>query len=124
MNIRELRIGNLVKYKDTSPQIKVIEIEWYFFAEDHYIKNSTPIPISEEWLIKLGFVYIFEFDEYQYLGSTWFKIQHDNLIDGKRDYWFDRENLSSIRIKYVHQLQNLYFALTGEELIKEYHSVK
>ena len=30
---------------------------------------------------------------------------------------FYRSDYTGVNVKYVHQLQNLYFALTGEELI-------
>jgi hypothetical protein len=33
-----------------------------------------------------------------------------------KKYLFDVET-DTLRIKYVHQLQNLYFVLTGEELV-------
>lgn len=83
------------------------------------IKRISPIPLTEEWLIKFGFeknnkdyllnnVLIFD---YTYLGTgdnhhIGFMFKWGNYINEGKD----------IVIQYVHQLQNLYFALTGEEL--------
>jgi hypothetical protein len=77
--------------------------------------DIEPIPLTEEWLLKLGFKRIKK-------GIGW-----DKLSDGKLilvevptnkgnivafNYDADKYNY----LKYVHQLQNLYFALTGVEL--------
>lgn len=69
-----------------------------------------PIPLTEEWLLKFGF---------KIRDGEWWI---DNEIFGVT---FD-ENHEPLHIwdgsftdspcKYVHQLQNLYFALTGTEL--------
>lgn len=72
----------------------------------------NPIPLTEEWLIKFGFewnhgdwiindVRISECEENE--GETVFKIQLSHSIEKQ--------------IEHVHQLQNLYFSLTNEELL-------
>lgn len=72
--------------------------DWYF-----------PIPISEDWLSQLGFVLEFNYYDKGILSySKVYKI-----------FYYDGEMLET-NVQYVHQLQNLYFALTGSELtIKE-----
>ena len=84
-----------------------------------------PIPLTEEWLIKFGFekgylnylVLKEEFYCYCYEKSKGLHIEvfaHD-----EEDEVIDSEYLTPT-INYVHQLQNLYHALTGKELeIKE-----
>ena len=71
-----------------------------------------PIPLTEEWLLKFGFEKNITTD----LHPT-FSYDILNVNDGivyVLNYGFVNH------IKYIHQLQNLYFALTGEELkIKE-----
>jgi hypothetical protein len=81
--------------------------------------DIDPIPLTEEWLLKFGFgrhhtdyandiIYIknvpdnteFEWGVYPNELGSGIQIQNRNLL------------------KYVHQLQNLYFALTGEEIEK------
>src|SRR5690606_18587286 len=73
----------------------------------------TPIPLTEEILLKCGFeidgnfCYIKSFQSI-YLAKPWREANHFLLktIGG--------ECLS--RLQHLHQLQNLYFALCGEEL--------
>ena len=75
-----------------------------------------PIPITPEWLERLGFKSDQFFDDTRpifYLGD--FYIDWDTLQP--QDCGFD---IAKIKIKYIHQLQNLYHALTGQELtVKE-----
>ena len=107
MEKKELRIGNLVSWG-----LGVHEWELYNY-NDHDLDYAKPIPLTEEWLLKFGFdeitpkYYVLNIDEnnsftyyYTFSGGFWH---------------FEFEGIS-IKIKYVHQLQNLYFALTGEEL--------
>lgn len=75
-----------------------------------YPHNCEGIPLSEEWLLKSGFE--------QYTPSYF--QRGDISVDGSfRDYVLviiGNAESFKIKIKYVHQLQNLYFALIGEEL--------
>jgi len=66
-----------------------------------------PIPLTEEWLLKFGLYK----DWIPSINSPWIFNIHD---DSKSNFAFKR---GGIKIEYVHQLQNLYFALTGEELL-------
>lgn len=96
MNEEELRIGNYVNIEDTILRIDLQEL---------YYNSSimTPIPLTEEWLLKFGFEKAYE-TCYQYKDF----ILNDKFIMMDIDI--------TIQLKHVHQLQNLYFALTGEEL--------
>ena len=64
--------------------------------------NIHPIPLTEEILLKCGF-------KIRKDG----KLYHDTLSLYEADFIF---NIKSGIIKNLHQLQNLYFALTGQEL--------
>ena len=66
--------------------------------------NYVPIRLDEEWLAKLGYDLISE-NHYGVLGHLIWKIE---------DRFYCDKN--GMQLKYVHQLQNLYFALTGSEL--------
>jgi len=66
-----------------------------------------PIPITEEWLLKFGFSKIGENFDLKGFCIWWSTIV--------KEYHF-RINGSGIHLKHIHQLQNLYHALTGEEL--------
>lgn len=104
MKANELRIGNLVYDNERIYQIySGTEI-----GNKHNDNNFKPIPLTEEWLVKFG-IGVEKGD----------KIKH---IKGMYGIHFEMKKssfhiLPDIKhIKYVHQLQNLYFALTGEEL--------
>lgn len=68
-----------------------------------------PIPITEEWLLKLGFTQSPAFKNLYFIG-TFLNITLGNKI------MFEINDQIISEIKYVHQLQNLYFALTQKEL--------
>lgn len=122
MKATELRIGNIAKlkmagdgvYPDEIRSIKASEI----FALSKHPEWMTPIPLTEEWLLKFGFGEWKEGEKCFYNGTFdwmlnpykqyWHFYAH-NEVGGKT--WFLKD------IQYIHQLQNLYFALTGEELI-------
>jgi len=97
-------------------EIKEGEISIYNKIENIYetfdFKSIKPIPLNEEWLLKFGFIFFYSNPR---LESFFYNIQsyHPfNLkIDRDGDVMFNELN-----IKYVHQLQNLYFALIMEEL--------
>lgn len=110
MNAKELRIGNFV-YRQSSKMIvnrnDIYQIE---VVTKQTQSKYDPIPLTEAWLLKFGFTLVnranyitIDFDEWE-LGE--FELE-DFMYRGS----VEKE------LKYVHELQNLYFALTGEELI-------
>ena len=111
MKASELRIGNWF-YNNNGEGIKC-QIQHLVFCDSIECKYN-PIPLTPEWLEKFGFESE-DVDDYV-------KDNHSVIIEKKEySYWF-AEQASDVYwqqlavIKYVHQLQNLYFALTGEEL--------
>jgi len=114
MKATELRVNNLIKIEDEIYRVQSIyitgELGVMRFGVFYYrtIDHSKPIPLTEEWLIKFGFVYA---EGYYVLGDINFSMDRNKKwylsIDGR---WYGD------KIEYVHQLQNLIFALTGEEL--------
>jgi len=116
MKPTELRSGNYVNVPHGDVQI------------DHFIKDGChftdgcggtfaslhPIPLTEEWLkekTEFKFKYYTECGEVYRLDFYKITIEDDRFFFG---IWNNMEVL--IEFKYVHQLQNLYFALTGKEL--------
>ena len=77
-----------------------------------------PIPLSEEWMLKFGF----EKEEVDAPAiATWnewwldgFEISSRGTEGGSENQFY--YGVVTREVKYVHQLQNIYFALTGEEL--------
>jgi len=112
MNANELRIGNLVRYtggfenKDLTYRItEAMEI--------HAISDNTlyePIPLTPEiWKTLSNDEGILDVDSNS--GDIQIRTNKEGLI-----FFVYEWTIEIIEIKYVHQLQNLYFALTGEEL--------
>ncbi len=114
MKANELRIGNLIDRQDYICKVTKIEeggiiTEPLEYKGERFVEQRVePIPLTEEWLVKFGFEKLTE-NAYTYTGGYTFTV----FFDGERlstSFWQGNEK------KYVHQLQNLYYALTGEEL--------
>jgi hypothetical protein len=79
-------------------------------------ESVKPIPLTEEWLLKFGFDKTL--NQYKTVTSI-NKGNSENIpfIVLYLDNEFQYDDLRfRTNLKYVHQLQNLYFALTNEEL--------
>ena len=124
MKAEELRIGNNI-YDSTYPKrdAKVFRInsgsEWpitYSYGKifEHtplHGESLLPIPLTEEWLLKFGF--------FGHNNAWVLSTPGSNPTIFHFSIWYDLTyNTAELipDITYVHQLQNLYFALTGEEL--------
>lgn len=131
MDFKELRQGNIISLGN-----RVAKIAW-FEGQDQatcYDLEETqdtleskeriqPEKLTEKWLVKFGFEIIKLRN-----GETHFaneRTNFGNLALRLNDYALIRCNGSNtavfiyglrIKCEYVHQLQNLYFALTGKEL--------
>jgi len=128
----ELRIGNLIQGEEIGEVIKIditdgrhiLTSEEDGGGEDDFY----PILLTEEWLLKFGFEWETEEknhiqlslpDKNLYPESKITFYQLGKSIDihcqlyqsGYLDGMF-----TTFAVKYVHQLQNLYFSLTNEEL--------
>jgi hypothetical protein len=122
MKASELRIGNLVDFDDGNGDVGKINAHQIYLLSIDSDCGIKPAVLMEEWFLKFGFVYNDK-------TNTWVKgipnIHGDNIfffsiiiIEG--DLYFSHSGLCAMPIQYIHHLQNLYFALTGEELrIKE-----
>ena len=106
---RDLRIGNFGI--DRESRICIVE-ELSINEEPRILAISggltslpvTPIPLTEEWLLKFGFE----------KKSHSFVIYPVSIKKQGVAYFYVP---TSIHLKYVHQLQNLFHSLTNEELI-------
>lgn len=119
----ELRIGNHILHDGAPVTVLQIEGRWVkvkqYISEERYdveLDDTAPIPLTPEILEKCGFerktdyaVGIGLFDYYQVNGFSL------NWIDQSK-CWVVFSGVNRITIKNLHQLTNLYYALTGEEL--------
>jgi hypothetical protein len=78
--------------------------------------DSNFIPLTTEWLVRCGFVYKDGASDYGYERKNGVHLYEHDEESGL--FHFSRGHMegSKVEIKYLHQLQNIYFALTGEEL--------
>jgi len=131
MDAREIRIGNLVMasvFGGKGESVWVhLEGEVHTAGKDVIklgdgvtfpIESLSAIPLTEEWLLKLGFTCSSsgKFKEIKLnTNSSLFKMKEDDYIT--MEIGGDMPDETELKhIKHVHQLQNLYFALCGEEL--------
>ncbi len=131
MEAAQLRIGNLIPMEglvftlsignssEDYPPDGVIEITRDNFPDilrDIETRKSDGIPLTEEWLLKFGFEKGYDANN---TIDTWMiftlKAHLFDLKCTKPELTFSTGTLH-FNPKFVHQLQNLYFALTGEEL--------
>ena len=109
MKASELRIGNLVnEYKET---VVVTKNTFKIWDEYNLSKFIKPIPLTEEWLVKFGFEY-----KEMYYQSKYLVALNDCFIIAERVTGLFYVDAPNNELKHVHQLQNLYFALTCKEL--------
>jgi hypothetical protein len=124
LSYNELRKGNLLYFPFISGNVEVIGVNALYGVNEPYFNKLSvieginmyyepievfkPILLTEEWLLKLGFWTISAVvdDGMRYVAG--FELWKCN------DLWLCNKN--GVVIKSVHQLQNLYFALTGKEL--------
>jgi hypothetical protein len=121
MKAEELRLGNLVSNMNPRHNDSILTIESIgdnhevnVFYRKYLLSELEPIPLNEEWLIKFGFEFHINANcqNFYYAKDAFICIRADEDFEWFRYYNGDFYH----ELKYVHQLQNLYFALTGEEL--------
>jgi hypothetical protein len=134
MKPNELRIGNWVKlFNDEFNKIHVIsktaiQVEGGIIGGEVFkLEQVQPIPLTPEILEKCGFDVVHKTNNhyaindpngikdshkisvFPTINNQW-HIAFSDTLNGYNDY------TPTTKIQYLHQLQNLVFALTGEEL--------
>jgi hypothetical protein len=124
MNANELRIGNWYEFTGKDVPEHIIDGRIFQWAQDCFyydseggslMENTIGITLTEEWLLKFGFE-----KEYHSGSLYYYKVNHVYLryreSDNRFFFKYDSNGNSLINIKFIHELQTLYYALTGEEL--------
>ena len=121
----ELRIGNLLNYQTAEGDVVTLTtdfhaIQWATEDPKGFNLVHSPISLTEEKLTMLGFKQYIDFG----IKTSVFDLMplcgfaYD--IDTKQVVILEKGNTNSHwiehKIEYVHELQNLYFALRGQEL--------
>ena len=115
----DLRIGNFIKVisstKTFDPFITqakgcdIVRIEEKSFNYWNY----EPVVLNEDWLLKFGFKKTIGTSECNFTNGS-YNIFINSL--GEVNFYFFKESDWYQKLNYVHELQNLYFSLTGSEL--------
>lgn len=121
--INELRLGNLLKNSGSLMKVVSLDIRYKnpscvvvekLKGQHTNVFRHDPIPITEEWLLRMGL------EKHEFDNGKPNQYRFKEILIVIRDSKFVDYG-SSVVLPYVHTLQNLYFALTGEELeIKSY----
>ncbi|WP_137905508.1 hypothetical protein [Chryseobacterium sp. 2VB] len=126
MDAKELRIGNILNAvvsngveTFTFNEIVVHELTKDGMKDEKGFRfpydTIVGIPLNEWWLLEFGFFHSESLDMYL------LKIQKEKWICWNKDKGITLQDVNRTlfeykKIKYVHQLQNLYFATQQEEL--------
>lgn len=123
MEAKELRVGNIVHndYVNDTVEVSGVFSEsdecWYNYKEMSYrgpIQALNPIPITTEWLGKMGLTKNYPESgcvrEAFHNHSATFERREDRLFLCVQGEAYMKE------IHFVHEAQNLYYALIGQEL--------
>lgn len=115
MKASELRYGNLIEshFSGCNFAKGIVKVDFYVMQKIHLyngLQSLKPIPLTDEWLLKFGFekIIVEDYPLYIYDGFI-IEVYTDNCV-------VSYNNTEITKIKYVHQLQNLYFALTNNEI--------
>lgn len=112
MKVQDLKIGNWVQFRHTETPVLITLGDFVREYKEEHLEDYEPIPLTEEWLERFGIMQNTWFEDGSYMikedrGFGW-EMYVRNAVKTKR--------ISFAYFKHVHQLQNLYFALTGQEL--------
>ncbi len=128
----EIRIGNWVKYYKGESTGEILGMTFSVFSKNNKVAVSIeppedtgwtqtslddlqPIPITEEWLLHFGWVWNERTNSFEN-NDTRMHLEYRKLNGSYTMFNYVLKAKIAERIWHVHQLQNLYFALTGNEL--------
>ena len=124
MKATELRIGNYLNGR--RGHVVVTEIRTNNSVKIHDNTSSfyvgiclIPIELTEDWLLKLGFEHNDYYNNYKVKAGDYFNSV--KWGDEENEWWYNNDSSDAgcyyvSCIKYVHELQNLYFAINKQEL--------
>lgn len=115
MKANEFRIGNHINYDNRTIVVQLSDL--MIMSNPLNSDRFETTKLTEEWLLKFGF------EKNHYFEWT-IDVKNEDCLS---DFVLKYNSVYGFRlsqegcyvyseIKYVHQIQNLYFALTGKEL--------
>jgi len=126
MKANEIRVGNwLNDPRQYNPKFFPKTENGYFRAtarDIQYAEEFEPIPLTEKILLKCGFkksrnigCYDTDKDAF-FFESDKISLTIDFILSSSNHYYRSNPVDGAIPLKYLHQLQNLVFSVTGQEL--------
>jgi hypothetical protein len=130
MKTQEFRIGNILEWYEPNSKFSTCEVleiysddtlglkitETFNGRYDVNYQSIKPIILSEKWLGKFGFEKTYtNISGENYVGYELNEFSICILSIEVGVYFINCKHEAPF--KYVHQLQNLYFAFTGKELV-------
>ncbi|WP_223608197.1 hypothetical protein [Chryseobacterium sp. OSA05B] len=125
MNAADLKIKNLVEYKNQTYTITEI---FHGRNHDYFVKIEndihsisvpadaiTPIQITEEWLEKFGFLRTYSSEQRIRYERPEAFIKYDIDLSSKKILEGLKIYGNSIRCGYIHEFQNIFSCLFGKE---------
>ncbi|GGG63731.1 hypothetical protein [Epilithonimonas arachidiradicis] len=111
MNAKELRIGNLVSDINTGDNVQVdIKIIQSIMNGK---TNYKPIDLNDEWFKKFGF-------SKEHFGYYYENIYEFSVLASRNNAyivrWGNQVLAGAEPIRYVHELQNIFYALKGIDI--------
>lgn len=129
MEAKDLRLGNYVNDYGMCCEVthlmlsRLVEIN----NSGKTCINLTAIPLTEDWLVRFGLIKRYEENQFEDNGFTldengnkYYAWVDDGVfsleIQTNGEIWFELYSYYR-HIEFVHELQNLYYALTKRELV-------
>ncbi len=128
VSVTDLRIGNYVIYNNKEIGT-ITEVQAFLFNNGkvainqrldifYHTENIKPIPLTEEWLLKLGFIFNgwnYDFENLRFHAQS--KNEKGEFYNTE---FYVKKGLEmvlvSFNVKFVHNMQNIYKELRGYEL--------
>jgi hypothetical protein len=120
MEAKDLRQGNFILARGAHSVVTAVFAEQIGYKKmcdekgepSLPMRLTSPIPLTEEWLLKFGF---------EKHGEWYIKrsLYHEDIsisLKHQKTTFGSNEEYEIKNIEFVHSLQNLYWCLCGEEL--------
>lgn len=129
MNPKELRIGNLISDKLSGALLEVDYISKHSFGVKVLDRSKYPLPegweaepiqLTEQWLRDFGFKSTFSTDPQYWPASKCFNLKGFKIhqpIEDVDQFIFEPIVDDHIELHSVHQIQNVYFSIMGDDLV-------
>lgn len=105
----ELREGNFIFYAEEVIRLNDKNIDLIYLRTENSMEG---IEMNVNWLENFGFFYLKSCESHSTFFYNGVKVEL-----GEEYSKVYMHNIEVKKIRYVHELQNIFFALTGEELV-------